>query len=283
MKKSLVIAAAAMIGASAFAQTVTSANVVGYIKADAPAAGAYNLIALTQFTDGSASLDIQDLIGNIADLNSDVRGSSADAADKLYIYNGSGYDQYAVFEDGNDGPYWASVNEPGWDAGQVMFGNTRVNAATVSVARATACWLQTGTGGTPTSPISSGEVFDDSSYDVSLSSGYNLLSFPFSSSVNLTNLTVTGAATDGQGSSYADADQIFVYNGSGYDQYALYEEGTEGPYWASINEDGWDPGQVMFGNTTVNEANATIEMGTGFWYYSATAKTITFNQNYTID
>lgn len=284
MKKTLLTAAlSGLVAGAAFADPptniVSSANVVGYVQVETPAAGTFDLLALTQFSDGTTnnSVDIQSIINNLDALNSAGLGSETVGADRLYIYTGSGYTQYALFEDGATGPYWATPSEPGWTLGLEAFG---VASADATLPRGTACWLATAAGGATTNAISSGDVFTDDTFDVTLSAGFSLLTYPYSSSVNLTNLVITGATAAGLGSETVGADRLYVYTGSGYTQYVLFQDGATGPYWATPSEPGWTLGLEAFG---VAPANAVIDMGAGFWYSTASGKTITFHKIYTLN
>lgn len=281
MKKSLValtIATALVSIASAQTNTAISANVVGYKRHQTPSPGSFGLIALTQFSDGTTNntYNIQTIINNLENLNSAGLGSNMIGADKLYIYTGSGYAQYALFSNGSS-TYWASVNEGGWTSGLEFLG---VNPAAVSIARGTACWLATASTGFSTNIISSGDVLLDDTYNVTVSAGFSLLAYPYSSNINLSNLVIDGATGAGLGSSMTGADKLYVYTGSGYAQYALFDNGAGTKYWASVNEGGWTPGLEFLG---INPANAEIEMGKGFWFSTAIGKTLTFNKIYSIN
>ena len=148
MKKfSLALTILTAVSFAAQAQTVGSANIMGYTKLTTPTAGSFDLLALTQFSDGTTNntLSIQDVISNLSDLNSDGLGSGATGADKLYVYNGSGYDQYALFQPAAGDPYWASISEGGWTSGLEFLG---VNPANVTVELGAGFWFETATGKT---------------------------------------------------------------------------------------------------------------------------------------
>ena len=109
MKKTLLIAAAALISASAFAQTVSSANVVGYVKTDTPADTGFTMIAALPFALGTnETVDIQDIIAD-----KDVLTASTDyaSADKLLVYNG-GYATYGLYA-GPTNNFWMA-NGSAW-------------------------------------------------------------------------------------------------------------------------------------------------------------------------
>ena len=108
MKKILFIAAAALISASAFAQTVSSANVVGYSKGTTPVAGAVDIVALNVFGT-NATVDLQGAIGNMDELNASTALASAD---QIFVWNGGSYAQYGLFAGTSN--YWMSSGASGW-------------------------------------------------------------------------------------------------------------------------------------------------------------------------
>ena len=142
MKKLVMTVAVLTCASIVTAQTVTSANVVGYNKLASPAAGTFDLMALAQFSDSSSSVDIQSLIDNLDSLNSAGLGSNMAGADKLYVWTGAGYATYAMFQDGASGPYWASDSEGGWTPGLEFLG---VNSANVVIDLGGGFWYESGT------------------------------------------------------------------------------------------------------------------------------------------
>ena len=282
MKKLIMTAAVVACAAVVTAQTVTSANIVGYAKKTAPAAGAFDLMALAQFTDGSNAIDIQSIISNLDSLNSAGLDSDTVGADKLYVWTGTGYATYALFYDAtqtaNPGPFWASTTELGWINGYGFLG---VNAAVATVDRGASMWLETGAGGASGDVLTSGEVPQDGTFDMDVDIGFTLISYPYTSSINVNSLTVSNSVSAGLESDAVGADKLYVWTGTGYATYALFYDATQtanpGPFWASTTELGWIPGYGFLG---VNPANAVIGIGNGFWYGSDTHKTIGFAQNY---
>ncbi len=282
MKKILITALlSSLIAGAAFADSnvVSSANIVGYVQVETPLSGVFKIVALTQFSDGSTNetVSIQDVIGNLGDLNADVAGSAAADADKLHVYTGAGYSSFALFQPDAGDPYWASVNEAGWIPGFEAF---PVNAASDTLARGAAVWYETPTGGSSTNAITSGDVYLDDTFSVTIPGGYSLLSYPYSSDITLDSLVISNAASDVAGSAAADADKLHVYTGAGYSSFALFQPDAGDPYWASVNEAGWIPGFEAF---PVNAASNTISLGSGFWYETAAGKTIGFEKNYSAE
>jgi hypothetical protein len=122
-----------------------------------------------------------------------------------------------------------------------------------------------------------GDVPTDDTFDTPVSSGYTLISYPYSSSISLDALVISNAASAGLGSNAVGADKIHVYTGIGYESYALFQPAAGAPYWAPLTEGGWSPGLEFLG---VNPSSNTIDIGTGFWFESSDSKTISFEKIY---
>jgi hypothetical protein len=252
--------------ASIVSAQVYSANVVGYSKVSTPEAGSVEIVALTQFG-GSDTVGIQDAIANLAELNA---SATKDNADKLYVWNGSGYDTFGLYyKSSTDETFWMSTGSIGW-----VLAIQATPAADV-IARGAGVWYQTGTGGVASEALVAGEVPNDGTYDVTLASSFDIVSFPYSSSVNLADLEISNATAS---SSKDAADKLYVWNGSGYDTYGLYLKASTGDtYWMSTASIGW----VLA--IQAKAATAVIDLGQGFWYESVDgAKTISFSQNYSL-
>ena len=83
--------------------------------------------------------------------------------------------------------------------------------------------------------------------------GYNLLENPFPTVLPLTAFKVQGAKS---GTSASEADNIKVWNGSGYDTYWYRQPKKGDPMWVSAED------------ITV-ETSATIPSGAGIFYLSS--------------
>lgn len=275
MKKMLTVAAAALIGASLFAETITSANVVGYVKTQTPPAGVYSIVAISQFGDGSTNntINIQDAIGNLSELNADVAGSRKKNADHLFIFTGSGYNHFALFQPESGKPYWISSDHPIW-----YIQGEEVTPSTYTIDRGTSCWFQTAESGSSKALLSCGDVYLGKTFKMAINSGYTLVSYPFSSEISLDDLVIANATAAKAGSRKAGVDQIAIFTGKGYDHFALFEPSSGAPYWTSAEDPAWYiPGE------DAAPATEKIKLGEGFWYKSETPKEISFQTNYTID
>ncbi|MCC7300089.1 MAG: hypothetical protein IT583_03305, partial [Verrucomicrobia bacterium] len=135
MKKMVtLLVAAATVAVSSYAQSnVSSANIVGYVQTPTPAAGAFDIISLVQFSDGSDSVNIQSAIGNVSNLTASATWANAD---KLIIWNG-GYVSYGLYKNGTNGPYWMAAGA-GW------LYSVFAAPATNVLERGKAVWFQAG-------------------------------------------------------------------------------------------------------------------------------------------
>lgn len=265
MKKFLTtVVVTGLIAGFAFADSnvVSSANIVGYVQTETPAAGSFNIVSLVQFSDGSNTVHIQSAIGNMDALNA---SATWDNADKLITWNG-GYVTYGLYQPTVGDAYWMA-DGIGWSFSQFA------SAADVQLARGEGIWYKTGLGGVSTNATVSGDVFLDDTFDVELVGTLTLLSYPYSSDINLTNLVVSNATASAV---WAEADKVIVWNG-GYVQYGLYQPTVGSPYWMADGI-GWSFSQFA------SAADVKIDLGNGFWYRSVEgAKTIGFSKIYTID
>jgi hypothetical protein len=278
MKKAIIIAAAALASASAFSQ-VSSANVVGYIKDNTPASGAYDIVSLGILGD-SDTVDLQQAVANMADLHASgsILGNAAGAialADKLHVWNGSGYTTYGLYA-GTSSNFWMSSASIGWSKA----GSAAPSSATIT--RGSGVWFQTATGASSTNLLAAGEVPNDGTYEIALPGEYSLIAYPYASTINLQQLVVSNATASGSilgnaAGAIALADKIHVWSGSGYTTYGLYA-GTSSNFWMSSASIGWSKA----GSAAPSSAN--IDLGKGIWYQSVDgAKTIGFTQNYNLD
>jgi len=269
MKKST-LAITILLAASfaAQAQTVGSANIMGYTKIETPTAGKFEIISLAQFSSGSNTVNIQDAIADVNTLNAAGTGGW-DNADKIIIWNGLGYTSYGLYQPVAGDPYWMASGA-GWTI------SAFASPANVELPRGQAVWLTTGTGGAATNALVSGDVYLDETFDVNLNSTFSLLSFPYSATVALTNLVISNATSAGTGG-WDNADKIIIWNGSGYTSYGLYQPAAGDTYWMASGA-GW----VI--SAFASPADIEINLGKGFWYQAVDgAKTIGFTKSYAIN
>jgi len=265
--KKLMITLTMALGVTAYvaADSVTTGNVLGYVKTAAPAADGFEIISIASFGTND-TVNIQDAIMNLEDLNA---STSKENADKIIVWDGTGYTTYGLFDDGGTNSFWMETGSAGW-----VFSSSATPATGVLLSRRDAVWFQTGTGGTANSIVTSGSVRDDDQFDVPVSGAFSLFAYPFTSSINLTNLVVSNATAS---ISKENADKIIVWSGSGYTTYGLFDDGGTNSFWMETGESGW-----VF-SSSATPTSADLPLGKGFWYESADgAKTLGFEQIYTL-
>ncbi len=186
MKKLVMTVAVLACAASVFAQTVTSANIVGYSKADISAGGLQMLSAQFSGSAGGVTLD--------------NAFSGLDSGAIVYAWSGTGYDVYTY--------YGATY---GWyDALFAPAGSVTINSGS-------AVWVKDAGAGVTT--IMSGEVPSTNSVDVSVSVGLNMIANPYP--VALTLDDIPAGLTSGDivyawnGAGY----DVYTYYGAAYGWY----------------------------------------------------------------
>lgn len=231
MKKTLIIAAIALISASAFAQSVSSANVVGYAKINL--ASGYNMIRVPFVNDTQEAVNIQDIF----DTSGLTQGSSAGSADSIQLWDASGqqYVSYYLADGvskattGNAGKWFSSLNA----------------LATNSIAPGTGFFFVSQDGSAITNLVS-GEVVvaPTGTNSIQIVEGYNLIANPFSSEWKINDGSIDWVAAGAKtGSSAGSADSIQFWNPAttSYETYYLADgvskatTGNAGKWYSSAN------------------------------------------------
>jgi len=235
MKKILIVLTAVlMIGAIFVMADVTSQNVVGFSKVTIPATNGLTLIAIP-FDAFSNTL------AGVFGTNQLIQGTTKSAAnaDKVYIWNAT-LQSFASYAQLTNGEFYSLS---GWPASK----------ATNIMSPGMGFWLQS----SPTTAVSRtitimGEVVSVLTQSVEIIAGLQQISYPFSSSIALTNTDFgSDGINKGTTKSAANADKIYVWVVSQYVAYAL--NGTDSKWY---NVSGW-PG---------TPATNTLQMGEGFWF-----------------
>jgi len=212
---------------------VTSVNIVGYNTAVKPVGGQFNLIGV-QFDAFDPTL-----LG-VLGTNQLAAGALPQLADRVYVYYTSlpgsgapGYKQYAMRTGANG--FRDTLN---WNG-------TNVNP---EVPAGTAMWVQSKPGAVSNMLTIAGEAVDVGTQAVDIVKGFQLLAYPFSCERDLNDMNLKNQGT--KGALPQLADRVFVWNGSGYGQYALHTTGQ----FRSTSAWGTPAGPI------------TVPLGTGFWY-----------------
>jgi hypothetical protein len=91
---------------------------------------------------------------------------------------------------------------------------------------------------------------------VTLDVGLQLVCYPLSADIVLDDLDLANDGATGDGN-YVNADQIFTWEGSAYQRYALYDVDSK---WYGCNTlQEWEDGSVL-------GSDRVLKVGEGFWY-----------------
>ena len=248
MKK--ITLALAILGITAFAahaQTVGSANILGYTKVDKPGNSKLNIMGVN-FTSASNTLN------NLVDpLTFSGHASDPASADQIIIWDSSlqEFDTYALYDLGSgyeEYTGWQAFDNFGWAK---PYFNPALPAGSSVFIRGSS---------SDTNILLSGNVVMLDTITNTLHQGLHLIANPFSESVALTNLSLHISAT-GHANNPAYADQVIAWNKElqQYETYALYDLGSgyeQYKGWQDFDNFGWAKPYMNF----------TINTGDGFWF-----------------
>jgi hypothetical protein len=251
MKKLVMTAAVLTCAASIVsAQTVTSANVVGYYKSLKPA-GDLQLLGVSF---GTTASTLDDLLGQ-SQFTGDPEFQNAD---QVITWNAGTqtYKIYGLY----DGNAWGDPTVEWRDVEDFY-----TSAASPVLPVGSAAWLSSPTAPSDVDLIASGEVPLADSVTNSIVAGLNMLAYPFSADFALDNsgFAASGATGDPE---FQNADQIIAWDVATqtYKIYGLYDGNAWGDptvEWRDV-EDFYTAAQ-----------NVTLDLGRGFWYQAASAFT----------
>lgn len=244
MKKfvTFLIAGVAVFATSHATNTVSSANIVGYVKRDIPP-GQYTLLGVN-FGNGAQTL--VDVLGT-----NQLR-SSADfaTADRVMLFDkvSATYKRYALKSPQNLFYPCNTVME--WYTG---------TATNPVIPAGTGMWIIPASGVSTTNTIyMSGDVVTAPTSVVSIVEGYQLVSYPFSSDMTLGSISTSNLT---KSADFATADRIIVWENNTYKRYGLKNDGK----WYPCNT-------VAEWYTAPAETNRVLGLGEGFWLISQGAK-----------
>ena len=254
---------------AAHAQTVGSANVMGYSKVDL--APGYSIIRVPFVDSAQSSINIQDIF----DTSALLQGSSIANADSIQLWDSVGL-EYVVYYLA-DGISKATEGNAGkW------FAYPANTLASNTVAPDTGFFFVRNDASTVTN-LSSGSIViaPTGTNSLNLVEGYNLVANPFTSEWKLNDGSFDWVAAGGKaGSSLASADSIQFWNSTTleYDEYYLADgiskatEGNAGK-WFSYPEN-------------ILNTNLTVGTSEGIFYSRLSGEstlTLDMNQPYTLD
>jgi len=221
--------------------TVNSVNTVGFRRITILS----NHIAMVGIPFDTIDTNNQTLVG-VLGTNQLRPGSTIGSAnaDKVMIWNTSLVPpQYQTFALKPSSPLpveyfdtdnWGTATNPPIKAGQAI-------------------WIKLGPRSGDTTITLSGEVVDVATQSTDIVMGPNMVAYPFSESIRLKDTAFERQGIVMAGNISAQkGDQIWVWNGMGYDQYAMKKSDTN---WYDANN--WSSGLAN---------DVLLDMGKGFWF-----------------
>ncbi|MBI9020322.1 MAG: hypothetical protein JEZ10_03590 [Verrucomicrobia bacterium] len=236
------------------AQTVGSANIMGYTKVSKPGNGYLTIVGVPFNTTSNKLNDLVDPLqftGHDSDINQ---------ADQLIFFdaNTQEYSTYALYDIRSYGSEYAP--NTAWKAvADFSYGGASFNP---TIEPGSAVWLVGKGSTTDTNVLMAGNVVLSSSRTNNVVAGLQLLANPFSEAVALTNLSLHVNAT-GHASDINQADQVIVFDTEtqSYVTYALYDISSYGAEYEIYT--GWkNITDFTFGGAY---ADAILKIGQGFW------------------
>lgn len=234
MKKSLAfLTAFAAFSMVSFAETVSSANIVGYVKVDVPPAGLYKLVGMNFADNDGADPTLLDIFGT----NQLYRSGVVTLADRVILFDPISV-EYKTYGQKTDG-FFYEISGSGW--GQ------QTNPV-VELGRG--MWIKQRSSSTTTNTLYlSGNVVEGI-VENQIVAGYQIISSPNSASLNLTNSNwvAMGARASNV---WTLCDKIITFKENAYKYYGLRADGK----WRA--QENW---------TTGPDETELLDLGEGAWY-----------------
>lgn len=255
MKKmvAILIAGVAVTAVSyAATNTVSSANIVGYVQRTLPPNSSYILVGVN-FTVNGTNPTLKDILGT----NQLRNAANYFNADRVVVFNpqSSTYQSYAMY---TDKEFYPCNTMDQWNNG---------SATNPVVPLGSGFWIISAGGSSTTNTLYlSGDVMAAPSATFTLNAGYQLVAWPFSADKAISSMTTTNLT---KAANYFDADRIVVWEGNHYQSYGLY---TDGSWYPCNTMDEW--------NNALAETPRVISLGEGFWFIGKTGKTVTETNPY---
>ena len=169
-----------------------------------------------------------------------LQGGTPVTADQIQVWNGNGYDVYYYQTSGIGGTGWRKVGDQSTDASATVIepGNSLITKRGVSGAATVTLVGMVKTGIT----------------SVTINPGYNFVPNPNAANMTLLScgLYTTDAATGVASGSATSADQVLLWNGTGYNSYYYQSAGLGGTGWRKS------------GDQTTDASATVIAPGTSF-------------------
>lgn len=227
-----------LFATAASAASVTSENTVGYNTAS-NGAGAWTIkgVPFSVVGDENVPLTIEEALDG-----------SFSVGDKVYAFNGTGYDIFVYSDDLFD-PSVPGFVGPGW-------GDASGGVTDLSLTTGQAIWVNTQAA---TTYNTAGQV-RESQFTLTTTAGtFALISNPYPADTDLNDAAMTGLTA---------GDKVYVYNGSGYDIF-VYSTNLFDPSVPGFVGPGW-------GDASGGVTDTTLSLGEGFWIETASSAQIDF-------
>ncbi|NCC61958.1 MAG: hypothetical protein EOM12_13685 [Verrucomicrobiae bacterium] len=247
IKYTVAALAVMMIGASAFAQSgaVYSLNVVGFQKVGVEATG----LTLSGMPFDPEDNELNAVIGDQLTGAKNIFG-----ADRVYLWDTVSQSYKKYYLKNNLGNQWVSTEDP------------TVPTTNAFLDFGAGFWIDS-PGTTPQEVVIVGDVVNDLAVTNDISTGLNLLSFPFSTEVAINEMGLTNGTA---AKNIFGADRVFAWDKTAQQYVKFYMKSNLGNQWVSIDD------------TTVAATNI-IDPSQGIWYEAMNPFTWTALRPYTLD
>ena len=260
MKTKTLVAMAALallVALPARAAEVVSQNTVGYNRITLPTQ--FTLVGTQFFNVGGGIKDLQEIVSGSTMPGLDADNNFAFQTE-IRLWDGYNYDTYG----------WDPDGDPSIEGSDHKWVDDYLNVVeNVTMSPGTAVWIKIPQSSAGSTLTIAGEVAEGTSTNVTIHSGFNLLSSPFPTATDIQSIQ------PGEGIPGLDADNNFAFQ-------------TEIRIWDGYNYDtyGWDPdgdpsiegSDHKWVDDYLNVVNKTIPVGQGFWIKTTGSGTITFSK-----
>ena len=271
--KTLLIAAAALaVGVISSQAQVYSQNVVGYVNQTVPA-NSYQIVG-NQMVNGSGvaatngDINVCLTTGLISSPN-DPPSSSSNSV--IYVWSGSGYQQFFYFNQADATTWEGFASQAGWY-------DLAGNMANVQLVANQAAFIQNHSS-SPMTITTVGNVLQGTNL-TTINAGYNLvcLSVPVSTNPVATTFGLPGNMTSSplDPPTLAKNDTLYAWNGSGYAQYFFFNQADASTWEGFSSPAGF---YDLAGNAMPPSAYPTVNQG--FFLYH-TGPSITWTNAFTV-